>query len=135
MRNGGTGSARRALGDAGEELAARWYVKAGFTVVDRNWRCREGELDLVVARAGIVVFCEVKTRRGARFGAPFEAVTITKQRRIRGLAVQWLAEHARMDVTGKGVPGTGAMEVRFDVASVTAPPGAPPTIEVITGAF
>ncbi|HEX5586444.1 MAG TPA: YraN family protein [Acidimicrobiia bacterium] len=118
------GNGRRQLGDAGEELAARWYAASGFTVIDRNWRCRDGELDLVVGRAGLVVFCEVKTRRGARFGAPFEAVTATKQRRIRGLAARWLAEH-------DGVAG----EVRFDVASITVPPGAPPTIEVIAGAF
>jgi putative endonuclease len=123
------GNARRELGDAGERLAARWYVAAGFTVVDRNWRCRDGELDLVVARPGLVVFCEVKTRRGAQFGAPFEAVTATKQRRIRGLAARWLAEHAAQE------SGAGAEEVRFDVASITAPAGASPSIDVIAGAF
>ena len=59
-----------------------WYSNAGYALLDRNWRCREGELDLVVARDRAVVFCEVKTRRGAAFGAPFEAVTLTKQRRL-----------------------------------------------------
>ena len=72
---------RRALGVAGEDAVAEWYARAGYTVVDRNWRCREGELDLVVAGGGAIVFCEVKTRRGAAFGAPFEAVTVAKQRR------------------------------------------------------
>ncbi|MET0628847.1 MAG: YraN family protein [Acidimicrobiia bacterium] len=119
------GNARRALGDAGEELAARWYTEAGFAVVDRNWRCRDGELDLVVARPGLVVFCEVKTRRSDQFGAPFEAVTATKQRRIRGLAARWLSEH----------PDARAAQLRFDVASITAPRAMLPSIEVITDAF
>jgi len=105
--------ARRRLGDAGEALVARWYEQRGFVVVDRNWRCREGELDLVCAgpASGVatLVFCEVKTRRGDRFGAPFEAVTIAKQRRVRVLAVRWLREHAQH--------GAG---LRFDVASVLA---------------
>jgi putative endonuclease len=116
---------RRELGDAGETAVARWYENAGYVVVDRNWRCRDGELDLVLSAAGVVVFCEVKTRRGDTFGAPFEAVTAAKRRRIRGLAVRWLAEHAH---------GAGG-EIRFDVASVRAAPGAPATIEVIQAAF
>lgn len=116
---------RQALGAAGEALAARWYEAAGYAVVDRNWRCRDGELDLVAAAPGVVVFCEVKTRRGARFGAPFEAVTVAKQRRLRGLARRWLAEH----------PGSGAPRVRFDVASVLVVAAAPPTVDVIQDAF
>jgi putative endonuclease len=94
-------------------------------VLDRNWRCREGELDLVVARPGVVVFCEVKTRRGTAFGSPAEAVTFTKQRRLRTLARRWLADH----------PGARARELRFDVASVLAVRGTPPVVDVIEGAF
>jgi len=116
---------RQVLGAAGEALAARWYEAAGYAVVDRNWRCREGELDLVAAAAGVVVFCEVKTRRGDRFGAPFEAVTVAKQRRIRGLAARWLAEH----------PGARVSRVRFDVASVRVVAAAPPAVDVIEDAF
>ena len=116
---------RRALGVAGEATVARWYEAAGYTVLDRNWRCREGELDLVLARERTVVFCEVKTRRGAAFGAPFEAVTITKQRRLRTLALRWLAAHA----------DRRAAELRFDVASVLARPGQRPVIDVIEAAF
>ena len=116
---------RRSLGVTGEELVARWYEDAGYRVLDRNWRCREGELDLVLARQGAVVFCEVKTRRGIGFGAPFEAVTLTKQRRLRTLALRWLTEH----------PEHRARELRFDVASVLAAPGKRPVIDVLEAAF
>ena len=75
----------------------------------RNWRVREGEIDLIARRDRTIVFCEVKTRRGDAFGTPAEAVTPRKQARMRKLAVRWLAENAaRADV------------LRFDVASVTA---------------
>jgi putative endonuclease len=116
---------RRSLGVAGEELIARWYATSGYGLLDRNWRCREGELDLVLTRAGTLVFCEVKTRRGVAFGAPFEAVTPAKQRRLRTLALRWLAEH----------PEHRVPELRFDVASVLAEPGKQPVIEVLEAAF
>jgi putative endonuclease len=93
-------------------------------VLDRNWRCRDGELDLVVARDGVVAFCEVKTRRGDTFGQPFEAVTVMKQRRLRGLAVRWLDEHPQRRV-----------DLRFDVASVYARRGYAPRVEVLEAAF
>jgi putative endonuclease len=117
--------ARRALGAAGEAAVARWYEEHGYEVVDRNWRCREGELDVVLARRGEVVFCEVKTRRGTGFGAPVEAVTAAKQRKLRTLALRWLADH----------PQRAARDLRFDVASVLAPRDGPIKIEVIQGAF
>jgi putative endonuclease len=98
-------------GAAGEEAAARWYAARGYTVVARNWRCPDGELDLVVARRGELVFCEVKTRSSDRFGVPAEAVTRDKQRRLRRLAARFLAEAA---------PGTRGATLRFDVASVLA---------------
>jgi putative endonuclease len=117
--------ARRTLGDAGEDLVARWYADAGYRVLDRNWRCREGELDVVVARGEVLVFCEVKTRRTTAFGIPAEAVTATKQRRLRTLAMRWLDEH----------PGARARTLRFDVASVLAPRDGDPVIDVIEAAF
>lgn len=120
-----TADARRALGAAGEGAVARWYANAGYEIVDRNWRCREGELDLVVARPNEIVFCEVKTRRGLAYGAPVEAVTRAKQKRIRVLATRWLGEH----------PDRRARDLRFDVASVLAPRGTAPVIDVIEGAF
>jgi putative endonuclease len=116
---------RRVLGVAGEDAVARWYAGAGYDVVDRNWRCREGELDLVVARGAVLVFCEVKTRRTTTFGTPAEAVTFTKQRRLRTLATRWLAAH----------PEVRARTLRFDVASVLAVRGTDPAIDVIEGAF
>ena len=119
--------ARLELGASGEELAAHWYTAAGYRVLARNWRCREGELDLVACRGGLAVFCEVKTRRDVRFGLPAEAVTPAKQRRLRRLALRWLAERP---------PGEARFpDLRFDVACVVARPGAAPSVEVIEAAF
>ena len=112
--------ASQRLGRRGEALAAEWYVAQGYTVLARNWRCAQGELDLVVGRAGVVVFTEVKARTSDRFGSPAEAVTATKQARLRRLAARWLAEAA---------PGR-RRAVRFDVASV-----ANGRVEVLEGAF
>jgi putative endonuclease len=118
---------RLELGARGEDLAAAWYTSRGYTVLGRNWRCREGELDLVVSRGGGVVFCEVKTRTGSGFGLPAEAVTAEKQRRLRRLATRWLAEQPP--------DGRGFAELRFDVACVTLRVGAAPDLEVIEAAF
>jgi putative endonuclease len=98
---------RRELGQSGEAAAAAWYEANGYEVLARNWRCREGEIDLVVRRARTVVFCEVKSRSSVAFGAPVEAITRTKRDRLRRLAARWLS--------GAGVP---VSEIRFDVASV-----------------
>ena len=114
------------LGARGEELAVAWYTNQGYTVLGRNWRCREGELDLVVSRDRCVVFCEVKTRTGTGFGLPAEAVTGEKQRRLRRLATRWLVEQGR---------SKGFAEVRFDVACVTVLRSSDPALEVIEAAF
>jgi len=100
---------RRRLGIAGEDKAAEWYVAEGYHVVARNWRCRDGELDLVVVGHGSIVFSEVKTRSSTRFGVPAESVSPTKQRRIRGLATRFLQEN----------PQHGG-RIRFDVVSILA---------------
>jgi putative endonuclease len=129
---------RRALGRDGEQQAARWYEAAGYTVLARNWRCRAGELDLVVERDGTIVFCEVKARSGERFGHPAEAVTARKQARLRRLAALWLAERAGRDSVGRDRVGRdgwgsrrrGRAEIRFDVATVLAG-----RLEVIEAAF
>ena len=112
-------STRRALGSRGEDAAAAWSEANGYQVLARNWRCRQGELDLVARRGGTVVFCEVKTRTSAAFGAPVEAVTRTKQARLRVLAARWLEEST-----------WAAGEIRFDVVSVLAG-----KLEVLEGAF
>ncbi|MPY94621.1 MAG: YraN family protein [Acidimicrobiia bacterium] len=113
------GLERRALGTYGERRAAVWYERRGYVVLARNWRCRHGELDLVVRRGGLVAFCEVKTRSSTAFGSPAEAVTALKRARIRRLAVAWLAESR-----------VGAADLRFDVACVSGG-----RIEVLEGAF
>jgi putative endonuclease len=114
---------RQRLGARGEQLVAEWYAARGYRIVARNWRCREGEIDLVVwSRRGDLVFCEVKTRSSARFGVPAEAVTAAKQRRLRVLAARFLATHGR-EVAGR-------RGLRFDVAAVTAG-----RVEVIEAAF
>ena len=115
---------RRALGARGEVLAGTWYSEHGYSVLDRNWRCRQGELDLVLERNGVVVFCEVKTRTSDAFGIGAEAVGREKQLRLRRLAGEWLAAHDRH-----------ARELRFDVVSILAPRSGPPTIDVIEAAF
>ena len=109
----------RALGAHGEALAAKWYETRGYEVLARNWRCPEGELDLVLGGDGVIVFCEVKTRSSDRFGLPAEAVTAGKQRRIRRLALSWLDDAGRR-----------AGRVRFDVACVVGG-----RVEVIESAF
>jgi putative endonuclease len=114
------------LGARGEELAVAWYTGRGYTVLGRNWRCRDGELDLVVSRDRCVVFCEVKTRTGTTFGVPAEAVTGEKQRRLRRLAARWLGEQS---------PTVGIAELRFDVACVTMRRGSEAEVEVIEAAF
>jgi len=115
---------RRVLGASGERAVARWYGARGYAVVDRNWRVREGEIDLVLRRGRTLVFCEVKTRRGDAFGSPFDAVTARKQQRLRSLALQWLAAH-----------GAGRVPIRFDVAAVTVAGDGRAAIEVRFGAF
>ncbi len=115
--------ARRALGAEGESLAARWYEDNGYEILERNWRRREGEIDLIVRRGKTVVFSEVKTRSSDRFGSGAESVLDAKQRRIRRLAARWLSELTPAS-------GRHRVDVRFDVVSVTAG-----RVEVIENAF
>ena len=112
------------LGGHGERIAATYLSDAGLRVVDRNWRCREGELDIVDREGDALVFCEVKTRRGVGFGHPVEAVTESKQRRLRTLAQRWLAAHDEH-----------APELRFDVVGVLVRPSRPALVTHLRGAF
>jgi putative endonuclease len=115
---------RRVVGQSGEDAAAAWYAAAGYELLDRNWRVREGELDLVVRGPGTIAFCEVKTRRGDAFGTPAEAVTFRKQQRLRLLAVRWLADH-----------GAAGASLRFDVAEVRPDGRGGWVVDVLKNAF
>jgi len=111
-------NAKDLLGRQGEQLAADFLRRAGLVILDRNWRCSQGEIDIVAADGGALVVCEVKTRSGIRFGTPLESVTRQKAWRQRRLAVLWLREHGalydeiRIDVVGvlRAVSGTFTIE-------------------------
>lgn len=117
---------RIALGRRGEQLAADYLTERGFRLIDRNWRCRAGEIDLVLVDdrqdRGTVVFCEVKTRSGLGYGNPLEAITIEKAMRLRQLAGHWLAD------TGQYVD-----DVRIDAVGVILRRGEQPVITHIEG--
>lgn len=108
----------QSLGAAGEELAAVYLAGAGYTVLERNWRCTFGELDIVADDAGQVVGVEVKTRSSLGFGHPAEAVNPQKLRRLSRLVRQWCVTHRRNPHT-----------VRVDVVAILMPPGREPSIE------
>ena len=88
-----TARQRLATGGYGEAQAAAYLGRLGMVVLDRNWRCELGELDLVLRDGSTVVFCEVKTRADDRFGSPVEQVGPAKAARLRRLAARWLADH------------------------------------------
>ncbi|MDY0909524.1 YraN family protein [Microbacterium sp. CFBP9034] len=89
-----------ALGRDGEDRAARYFHDSGYAILARNWRCRAGEIDLVVANGDSIVVVEVKTRRGEGFGHPFEAIDARKRARLWRLAAAWTAEN-RASVQGR----------------------------------
>ncbi|MGH8998646.1 MAG: YraN family protein [Acidimicrobiia bacterium] len=119
---------RLRLGARGEAAVAQWYEAAGYRILARNWRCREGEIDLVASRGPTLAVCEVKTRTTSAYGLPAEAVTVAKQRRLRRLAARWLAESAGEN------RGRFHAELRFDVACVSVVPTGL-SVEVIEAAF
>lgn len=106
--------ARSELARAGEDLAARFLAARGWRIVARNVRRREGEIDVIAERGGLLAFVEVKTRRSAMFGSPGEAVTPRKRARIRALARRYLVETRPRATT-----------VRFDVIEVVSGPRDP----------
>ncbi|ALX66896.1 YraN family protein [Microbacterium sp. XT11] len=89
-------AAKDDLGRAGEERAARYLTAAGYDILDRNWRCPQGELDIVALGGRVLVFVEVKTRRSMAYGHPLEAVDVRKRRRLWKLAHAWMAQHPDM---------------------------------------
>ena len=112
------------LGAHGERIAAAYLTDSGLRVLDRNWRCRDGELDIVARDGDALVFCEVKTRRAVGFGHPVEAVGHVKQRRLRVLAQRWLATHDEH-----------APELRFDVVGVLVQADRPALVTHLRAAF
>ena len=114
--------AKDGLGRYGEDVAARHLTEAGLAILERNWRCPAGEIDIVARDGDVLVVCEVKTRSGMSFGGPLEAVTSAKAARLRRLAALWLAERALR------VP-----EVRFDVVAVNRPRRGAATVDHVRG--
>ena len=110
-----------AVGAYGERLAARYLVESGMQILDRNWRCSQGEIDIVALDDTCLVIVEVKTRRSLAFGSPVEAVSAEKAIRLRRLAGCWLTDHRSMvDAVG---------DVRIDVIGVLRPSRGPAQIE------
>jgi putative endonuclease len=105
------------LGRDGEQAAVTYLEGCGFRILDRNWRCADGEIDIVAVERHTFVVCEVKTRSGTRYGTPLEAVGSAKRRRLRRLAVRWLNAHGvrfeqiRIDVLGLLYDGTGGFTI------------------------
>ena len=116
---------RRALGRYGEDLACRHLVDLGMVVLDRNWRCDRGELDIVAAAGRTLVICEVKTRTSARFGRPEEAVTGVKLARLRMLAGIWLEQHSHGRPEAGNPCESATRTIRVDVVAVLRPPRGP----------
>ena len=123
MTGSATAAARRALGAYGESLAARHLVEVqGMVLLDRNWRCDAGEIDLVLRDGPVLVVCEVKTRTSVACGTPHEAVDDAKLARLRRLAVRWMVDH------GIRVP-----DVRVDLVAVLRPRRGPAVVEHVRG--
>jgi putative endonuclease len=125
-RSTGSGPrAKDAVGHYGERVAVAYLIARGLILLDRNWRCPLGEIDVVMRdRGDVLVFVEVKTRRSDRFGTPAEGVDRAKVRRLRRLAAAWLAQ-----------AGIHPAEVRFDVVEVRPQPSGPAIVTHLPGAF
>jgi putative endonuclease len=114
---------RQTLGKSGEDLACRELEQRGYAILDRRYRTRFGELDIVARENGTVVFVEVKTRGSVRYGEALEAITWHKRRKIVLMAGEYMLWH-----------GLGAAPCRFDVVAIHWN-GGRPRVEVVTGAF
>jgi putative endonuclease len=117
-------NANQQVGKFGEGLAAEHLIDSGMRLVERNWRCPLGEIDIIAWDGETIVFCEVKTRRGTAYGSPAAAVVRAKQLRLRRLAAEWLK-----------TTGNHSREVRFDVVSVVPQRRGAPRVEHVKRAF
>jgi putative endonuclease len=116
-------NAKQALGKEGERIAEQYLKKKGYKVVERNYRCAAGEVDLIVLDRRVIVFVEVKTRSGHQFGTPLEAVAPRKQRKMM-LAAQFFLSQKKLH----------QRDARFDVVGISWP-GREPTVEHVVNAF
>jgi putative endonuclease len=121
MASAGT-THHQALGDYGERLAERHLTEAGMRLLDRNWRCPDGEADLVLREGDVLVVCEVKTRTSLDYGSPQEAVTDEKLERLGRIAQAWVTAH---EVHPSGV--------RIDMVAVLRPRKGRSVIEHVRG--
>jgi putative endonuclease len=115
--------ARQELGKRGEDLACAELEKLGYVVMDRRFRTRRGELDIVARDGNVLVFVEVRARSGSRYGTPFESVTWQKRQRLSHMAASYLS-----------IKRVTTMACRFDVVSIVEERGTH-TIELVRGAF
>lgn len=111
------------MGDYGERMARRYLAEAGLTILATNWRCSDGEIDIVAQDGSCLVVVEVKTRRQVTFGTPVEQVTWDKLARLRRLTGRWLADH----------PESRFEDVRIDVIGVWRPPQGACRIDHVAG--
>ncbi len=117
-----TAASKQALGAYGEQVALRHLLEQGMVLLDRNWRCGEGEIDLVLRDGPALVVCEVKTRSSLACGSPHEAVGPVKLERLVRLAERWRDEH-----------GVRPPEVRVDLVAVQRGPRGAAQVEHVRG--
>lgn len=117
-------AAKDLLGARGEDIAVAALTAAGLSVIDRNWRCAQGEIDIIAVDGDETIFIEVKTRSSVLFGHPLEAITAQKLARLRRLAAAWCEAH----------PGRHD-RIRIDAVAVIAPAVGEPTVEHLARIF
>ncbi|MCD4524785.1 YraN family protein [Nocardioides sp. cx-173] len=117
-----TAASKQALGAYGEAVAARHLVAAGLVLLDRNWRCEEGEIDLVLRDGSVLVVGEVKTRTSEVCGSAHEAVSQAKLDRLRRLGLRWAEDH-----------GVHPPETRVDLVAVLRPPRGAAVVDHVRG--
>lgn len=120
--------AKDAVGRYGEQVAAQHLVSSGLAILDRNWRCKDGELDIVARDGDALVFVEVKTRSSTAYGDPAEAISAAKAARIRGLAMRWIEQN-------RGLPSRYRKQLRFDVVSVLRSEAGKASVRHLRAAF
>jgi len=125
LRRSANGADRQRVGSIGERAATRFLKKHGFRILQRNYRCPLGEIDIVAAEKDVLVFVEVKTRRSHEYGEPLESVPAAKQRQIRRTAQHYVSRH-----------GLDDLDARFDIVGITlGDDGRPAEIELVRSAF